>query len=335
MVSKYIFRSFLVGLLFMVFQLYSNTVVRAAIDIGTGGIRLRVAQVDLDTNKIVKMLSTKQYLIIFQSCLLGSDKILSNEIMAEALGAIKSSIDLVKSFETSGIVIIGTAVFRNALNGQEFANKIYAETGLSVHILDQDLEGELAFNAVLATSSISAENLVVWDIGGGSMQLIAKTEDGSYFVDGNDEGSGSFRYYIIKEIQDRDFKICKSPNPISFEQANLAELQAINLCKNVNYFIKDKIINEAKVIGVGTVFGKGLAKLMSNKNPFTIEELSNTVEKLIGKTDSELGGGDLACIEVSNALLALGFMKGLNIKQMSIIDANNAEGAMVYERFWK
>jgi hypothetical protein len=74
---------------------------------------------------------------------------------------------------------------------------------------------------------------------------------------------------------------------------------------------------------------------MREKNPFTIEEFSSVISRLIGKTDADLGGGDFACIEVSNALLVLGFMKGLKIEQMSIVDVNNAEGAMVYEPFWE
>lgn len=34
-------------------------------------------------------------------------------------------------------------------------------------------------------------------------------------------------------------------------------------------------------------------------------------------------------------ILAFGFMQGLGIKQMEIINVNNADGAMVYEPFWK
>ncbi len=40
-------------------------VVRAAIDVGTGGPKLRVGEVNLETGKIVKILHTEQFVAIF------------------------------------------------------------------------------------------------------------------------------------------------------------------------------------------------------------------------------------------------------------------------------
>ena len=107
-----------------------------------------------------------------------------------------------------------------------------------------------------------------------------------------------------------------------------------SLAEKVDQVFKDKISQPTtRVIGVGSVLGRGIAALMRT-NTFTIEALTSVVNALVGKTDADLGDGDFACIEVSNALLALGYMKGLNIQQMTTIDVNNADGAMLYERFW-
>ncbi|MBA2727998.1 MAG: hypothetical protein H0U49_07485 [Parachlamydiaceae bacterium] len=89
------------------------------------------------------------------------------------------------------------------------------------------------------------------------------------------------------------------------------------------------------VVGAGSVFGFGIAEMLGNKNPFTIEDLTMVVQALAGKTYSDLGGGDYAFCEGSNAILILGFMQTLNIKQMQIINVNNADGAMIYEPFWE
>lgn len=311
--------------------------VRAAIDIGSGGPKLRIAEVDLTNNKIIRTLYTKQYPVIFQESLSQSgDKALSPEIMFQGLQAIKEAVALTKSFEAEGVVMIGTSVFRNAINGDLFANAIQAETGIQVHILNQELEAELAFQATLAKTTANSESLIVWDIGGGSTQFIGIDEDGSYLIDGNGEGSGPFRDFIIESIQSQNVQQCKSPNPLSQEQANLAEDYAFNLSGKVNEFLKNKLFNSSiKIVGVGSVFGKGIKSLMAEKNPFSSQDLRAAVHGLIGKTDADLGGGDFACIEVSNALLVLGFMRGLNIKEMSVLDVNNAEGAMVYKVFWE
>lgn len=314
----------------------SSKVIRAAIDVGSGGPKLRIAEVDLTTNKIVKILHIKQYPVIFQESLsLGGNMTLSPGIMSQGLKAINDAVALAKSYAASGIVIVGASVFRNAVNGEQFANKIHSGTGLQVCILDQNLEGKLAFQAALAKMNISTQNLVVWDIGS-SMQFVGTMPDGSYLVYGSNEGSGPFRDFIIESIQQRTLKEYRSPNPLSHEHANLAEVHACGLSSKIDQVFIDKIRKPTtEIVGVGSVFGRGIISLMSGKNPFTIDDLANVVNGLVGKTDAELGGGDFACIEVSNALLALGFMKGLDIKQMSIIDINNADGAMVYKPFWE
>lgn len=314
---------------------HSTPVVRAAIDVGSGGPKLRVAEIDPTTNKILNILFIKQYPVIFQESLLRNDKKLSSEIMVEGLNAIKNAMALAKSYGAEGVAVIGTSVFRNATNGQQFAEDIQREIGQKIHVLDQDLEAKLAFQAALTQIDTDPENLVVWDIGGGSTQFIGMALNGNFLIDGSNQGSGSFRDYIIESIQQRPIKDYRSPNPISSEQAVLAENQASILSTKVNQVFRNKISQSTtKVVGVGSVFGRGIGLLLKGKNPFTIEDLEKVVETLVGKTDTDLGGGDFACIEVSNALLALGFMKGLSIKQMYIIDVNNADGAMGYPPFW-
>lgn len=311
-------------------------VIRSAIDVGSGGPKLRIAEVNLTTGKIVKILHVKQYPVSFQENLSrGTDKKFSSDTMLNGINAIKDAITLAKSYGSSGVVIIGTSAFRNAMNGELFASMIHQETGLHVHVVDQNLEGRLSFHSALATAELDPENLVVWDIGGGSTQFVTIAQNGAYLVDGSDEGSGPFKDYIIESLQGGNIKECRTPNPISREYAYLAEVHASLLSANINQSLKNKCNDPAaKIVGVGSVFGRGIRSLMHEKNHFTLEELTSVVSTLIGKTDADLGGGDVACIEVSNALFVIGFMKGLNIKQMSVVDVNNAEGAMVYESFW-
>ncbi|HSW71912.1 MAG TPA: methyltransferase domain-containing protein [Chlamydiales bacterium] len=313
-------------------QLPAQNMIRAAIDIGSGGPKLRVAEVDVVSSKIVRTILVQSYPVIFQNCLSeGSSKMLTTEVMAKGILAIKDAITLANSYESEGIVIIGSSVFRNAKNASSFAEQIFQETNLPVHILDQDLEGRLAFYAALASLNIPAENLLVWDIGGGSMQLTGLDPAGSLFIDRSKIGSGQFRDYIIESIQSLDLQKYKSPNPISHEQAILAELYAMELSRKIEPYFR----NKPEVIGVGSVIGKGIASYFPGRQTFTIEELSTVAHSLIEKTDAELGGGDYACIEASNVLLLLGLMKGLNIHEIRFLDVNNAEGAMVYKSFWE
>lgn len=311
--------------------------VRAAIDIGSGGPKLRIAEIDLITNKMTKILYTEQYPVIFQNCLSnGGDKLLTPEVMFQGIQALKNAIESANSFGAKGVVLVGTSVFRNAANSELFVHSIQSETGYEVHILDPELEGKLAFQAAQAQLDVDVENLVVWDVGGGSTQFITVNEDGSYLVDASNEGSGSFRDFIIESIQQRNMHTCKSPNPISIEEAYLAYAYASTLATEIDPAFQDKLHQlTTQVVGVGSVFARNIAPLFNGKRSFTIEDLTLALDDLIGKSDSELGNSDYVSVEVSNPLLVLSFMKALDIKQMSIINVNNADGAMIYQEFWK
>lgn len=315
----------------------NDNVIRAAIDIGMGGPKLQVAEIDTKTNKIVKLLHTQRYFVNFYDSLSKNpNNQLSSEIMAEGRKAFQDAIDKAHSFDPDGIVAIATASFRSAANGAEYANAIQNETGIKVHIVDQNLEGKLTFQAILSKTEIVAENLVVWDVGGGSIQFIEMAPDGSWLVDCGEEGAGAFKDYIIEKIQHRNIRDVKSPNPMSIEDMTQAIARASNLSNKVHMLFKEKISHpKTAVVGAGSVFGYGIARMLINKNPFTIADLTEVVETFAGKTDSDFGGGDYAFCEGSNAILVLGFMQTLNIQQMQILNVNNADGAMLYEPFWQ
>lgn len=313
----------------------NSMTVRAAIDIGMGGPKLQVAEVDLESNKIIKTLHTQRYFVNFYDSIdQSSSRELSLETMEKGLDAVKNAIKTAHFFDTNGIVAIATASFRSASNGMEFAEIIEKETGVKVHVIDQDLEGRLAFQAALAKTETGAENLIVWDIGGGSIQLVSQGVDGEYLVDSGKEGVGAFNDYIIKNIQSRDPKECKTPNPMSSEDILQAITYARNLSCKVDPAFKAKISQpQTRVVGVGNAFGYGIASMIG-KDLFCLEDSAAATCHLAGKTDVDLGGGDFAFCEGSNVLLAYGFMLGLNISHVQVLHINNADGAIIYKPFW-
>jgi len=328
---------FLLGISFFSAELFAEnqTAIRAAIDVGMGGPKLQIAEVDLTNNKIVKIVHTQRYFVNFYESLSQSaDKRLSFEIMEQGLKAVKDAVETAQAFQATKIVSIATASFRHAANGVEFAHRIEDETSVKVHIIDQNLEGKLTFQAVLSKLDVKPVNLVVWDIGGGSIQFIGAAENNSYFYDCSSEGVGSFTEFIIETIQKRSIKECKSPNPMSTEEISQATADAVSLSQRVNKVVREKISHASTiVVGAGSVFGCSIATWINN-NPFSTIDLNAAVQSLAGKTDEDLGGGDYAFCGVSNAILALGYMRGLGITKMHIINVNNADGALLYEPFW-
>lgn len=312
-------------------------VIRAAIDIGMGGPKLQVAEVDPTAGKIVRMLHTQRYFVNFHEDLSqNGNHQLSPAIMEAGRKAFCEAVNQAQSCGADGIVAIATAAFRLSANGEQFAKALQEETGIQVHIIDQDLEGKLTFQAALSKMDIEAEHLVVWDVGGGSIQFVSSSTDGSLCVDCGKEGCGAFADFIVGNIQKRDPKIAQTPNPMSSEDIVQARAHAHQLAQKVGSVFKEKIQDpRTTVVGAGSVFGYGISTLVGKKNPFSVEDLTTIVRNLAGKTDADLGGGDYAFCEGSNAILVLGFMQALKVRKMNIINVNNADGALTYPDLWE
>lgn len=306
--------------------------VHAAIDLGTGGPKLLVAEVDPINNKINKILYSQRYLVDFYDSVSHSEEhLLSDEVISRCLDAFEEAVGAAKVFGAERIVAIATASLRLAANGQQLAEEILLKTGIPVYIVNQSLEGMLTFRAALTMTHQEERDLIVWDIGGGSSQFIGLDVDGVYNVYQQREGSGAFKDWIIRDIQKRSVDEYMSPNPLSSQDIASAIQLARELASSIDDFFKDKINNNpyAKVVGAGSVFGLSLAETL-DKQSFTLEELEEVVWSLADKTDADLGGNFFDCVTVSNAILVLGFMQELGIKQMDIVNVNNAHGALFY-----
>lgn len=311
-----------------------KTTIRAAIDLGMGGPKLQIAEVDVQNNKIIQVLHTQRIFVDFYHLLSDNNNKFSDEAMQEGLKAFQTVVNVAKSYQAESIVAIATESLRAASNGNAFANLIECETHIKVHILDQRMEGLLAFHAILSKLDVSPYELVMWDIGGGSMQFVTQSKDGSYLVEHNKEGVGFFKDHIIKHVQNRNVSEYKSPNPMSKRDIESGKSYARQLSNKMGKDFKDKFNNpNTKIIGVGSVFGYGISGMMGNKKIVTLADLSEVVANLEGKTDADLGGGDFACVEGTNCILVLGYMEELKMPKLQIVNVNIADGLLIYSPF--
>lgn len=322
---------------FLSFATSSDTVVRAAIDIGSGATKLRVAEVNLKTNKVEKILVNESFTVQYQEELTKSaDGKFNDKVMATGMEAIKKSKEIAMKYNAEKVIGVATASFRNASNADDFADKILKETGVKIHIIDQELEGVLAFKATAANISFDPKDLIVWDIGGGSFQFTALDQNGTIVVYRGVDASIPFKNHVIQYIKFDNPDEVTTPNPMTANQVLRAESYARYIGLNVDQIFKDRITcyPSTRVVGVGNIFAYGIYPLVGEKSTFTKNELANAITGLVGKTDRDLGGGDYVNVAVTNPILVLGFMHSLNINQMDIKDINNADGALIFAPFW-
>lgn len=310
--------------------------VRAAIDIGSGASNLKIAKVDPVTHKIVTEIFKKSIPVAYQRHLeLSHDMTFDQEIMDQGMQAMRTFKEIADQHHVKKVVAVATAAFRDAKNAPELAKKMEKETGIKVMIIDQDLEGILGFEAAMATTTADPNNSVVWDIGGGSMQLTAQTPKEEFVVQKETLASVPFKNAMISIIQGKNPKEVTSPNPIS--ETNV--FQAYELVKHelvLNSFIAEKIKTHGiEIIGVGNLFKFSVKPLAgAGGNIATLQKLEEGVKGLLNKTDAELDRGHFNEIAVTDPLLILAYMKAMNIEQVVILDVNNADGALSYPPFW-
>lgn len=332
--AKILFTLFLC--LFSVSIYASDTVVRAAVDIGSGATKLRVAEVSLKTQKIERILANESYAVDYQEELEKSPTQTFNEVvMQKGIDALKKSKEVAKKYNAEKVIAIATAAFRKAKNVDYFIDRIQQETGIEVIVIDQDLEGKLSFEAASAKTDIDPADLIIWDIGGGSIQLTSVDKHGNYTIYRGLEASVPFKNYCIGKIQLRDPDKIKTPNPMTREQIMCAEEHARDVATEVDYFFKSKIRHpNTVVIGVGNVFAYGIYPLIGKQSIFSRTTLEEAVDQLESQTDKDVGGDAFANVAITNPILVLGFMNTLDIQEMQILDINGADGAMLYAPFW-
>lgn len=332
----------LLGILLVIFWLPANRAIfskgeiRAAMDIGSGATNLKIAKVDPKTNKIVIELLDKSIPVPYQKHLEQSnDNTFDKEVMAQGIKSIKALKEIADTYQVKKVVAVATAAFRQAANAQQFAKEIEQETGVQVRIINQDEEGILAFRGALAITPVLPEHAVVWDIGGGSMQLTTLSKEGTYLIEKGKTASIPFKNAVIQDIEHKELQTNHSPNPMTVDEMKASLAYASKLAQETDPFIKTKLNDsQTKVLGVGNLINKGVMPLV-NQPIIQQKSLEGAIMKMAGKTDADLPGGPLAEVAVTNPLLVLGYMQGLHIQQMEAVSVNNADGALTYPPYWE
>lgn len=318
------------------FFVQSPTEIRGAIDIGSGTTNLKVAKVDPKTNKIISIIFQHTIPVAYQKQLEQSpDQKFNQEIGEEGIRSIKLLKDMADQHQAKKVVAIATAAFRHAANGQWLAEKIKQETGVEVRIIDQDEEGILGFRGALALTPVNPQEAVVWDIGGGSMQLTTLSNDGTYLIEHGKLASIPFKNAIIQNIEGKNLQFVSSPNPMNEQQMQAAIEFAKQKAEQTDSFFKEKLSDKkVRVLAVGNLFNLGVKPLV-NKDVMTQENLQKALRGLVNKSDDQFPGETITEVAVSNPLLVMGYMEGLNIPQIQFVKVNNADGALSYPPYWE
>ncbi len=146
----------------------STNRIYAALDLGTNNCRLLVAKPVRNGFQVIDAFSR----IVRLGEGLASSGRLSDDAQRRAISALKVCADKVRRRKVHMMRHVATEACRRASNTQEFVARVYAETGLALDVVSPEEEARLAMLGCQALLPRSASYGLVFDIGGGSTELI-------------------------------------------------------------------------------------------------------------------------------------------------------------------
>ncbi len=340
----------------------SNPIVAcAAYDIGSGATKFMGALVNVDNMSIEQIFSQGSFNISYREDLHQSANNQFSDLIQEmGLQALtQAHLQIEQDYANTQLTgygdiqhfAVATAAFRAADNGELVAEYFTNELNIPIRIISQEEEGKLAYySAISQQPTESTEMLpIVWDIGGGSMQLTFKDASDHFHIMGGEIASQTFQALVSQDIlglQDGSL----SPNPMNAE--NVAA--AITLAKSHLQFdatstaiIQQQIQNDTSVFAVGSVHNFvitplcKLAGLESDDNHYTKADLSLAIKFLTDKTDEQimqlnhLPKLELAKNQLTNLILVYAMMDLMGIESVQTIKSSNVEGVLVMNASYK
>lgn len=307
-------------------------VTQGALDIGSGSTKSVVAVVDTCQKKIQKVLFEENMPVPFSEAHeTSTDQKIPEAFVKEQLPRLKALSQRMREHGAVSIHALATSVFRRAKNGDEVMKKISEAISGSVQMISQEDEARLGYwSALSQRPSRPNEQIVVWDIGGGSMQMItqSKTEMGLSIYQG-ELAAVNFKNRVINEIQKKDAKAQNSPNPLGSKWAEAVKLSEAYAKENVPSEFQ-KLSGQVTWIGIGGVLYNSVREQTKVKNTYQVKDLQKALKKRSQLNDQQLGG-DYAPTDVTNLALVAGFMQSLKIKKVETVKASLAQGWLLFQ----
>lgn len=309
--------------------------IRAAFDIGSGSTKMKVAEINTCDQTISKVLLDEQVKIDYRDALeKNPEGLFPEKVQKEGLTALEAMKMKARTKGARSFTGIATAAFRQAKNGEAFAKDIRTKVGIPVRVISQNEEAMLGFNAVVVKEHANPADIVVWDIGGGSQQMMALDEKSEPVIYYGTMASVSLKNHVIAKIQKKDVNKVDSPNPLKKSDVKKALTFIDNEAKNsVPENLRTKL-SKAKVFGIGGVLAKSIPRQVGEGRELSQTNIQAALEKRTGMTDAQIND-PYSATEVTNLILVYGFMKNLGFSNYSKTDVNLVDGLWLSEGIWQ
>ncbi len=304
---------------------------RMGLDIGSGSTKMMVAEVDICSKKIIKVLVNESRSVGYNDDFEKSkDQSISKGMEDKGLAALQELIALGKVHKPKKTKGVATSVFRKAKNGKEIIARFAKKLKLNLKVISQEEEAMLGYASALSVIPLqdAGKKIVVWDIGGGSMQMTSKDEKGETQMYLGSLASVNFKNMVMEVFQLKPIESGGTPNPIGLSRPNAIALARSYARLHVPPFFFNKN-RDLVFVGVGGVHGSSIKNQLLLKEPtYSLRELDDKSIQQAQKGDADLTG-DYRQTDVTNLLLVQGYMEALGIREVLIANASLLQGIVV------
>src|SRR5271166_2690386 len=147
--------------------------VYAALDLGTNNCRLLIACPSGDSFRVVDSFSR----IIRLGEGVSATGYISEAAIERAIAALSVCRDKIQSRKAKRLRLIATEACRAAANAERFRNRVAAETGIRLEVIDRETEAALAVVGCSPLIDPRGRGAILFDIGGGSTELVRIERD--------------------------------------------------------------------------------------------------------------------------------------------------------------
>jgi exopolyphosphatase/guanosine-5'-triphosphate,3'-diphosphate pyrophosphatase len=150
----------------------------AAIDFGTNTARLLVAERSADGIDPVRV----EREIVRLGGGFTDEYGLSKEACERGLACLGRFSKIISEYGIVQIRASATSAVRDAVNGRDFVEMVFQNTGILLEVIDGDREARLTLDGVLSGLDSEPEKLVVIDVGGGSTEVCVSVNRSIQFI---------------------------------------------------------------------------------------------------------------------------------------------------------
>ena len=151
----------------------TGTGVYAALDLGTNNCRLLIACPTGDGFRVVDSFSR----IIRLGEGISATGCISDAAIERAIAALSICRDKIQSKQAKRLRLIATEACRAASNADGFRDRVAAETGIRLEVIDRETEAALAVIGCSPLLDPKGRGAILFDIGGGSTELVRIERD--------------------------------------------------------------------------------------------------------------------------------------------------------------